>query len=133
MFLWLPSVPKNKTSLDELSNQNNMCQIVIFFFSPCFIFYNLISYNICKILISKILSFLDKVELELGVWWEVATIHFQNECSAYMWYRCCQWSYTVAAYCSFSWTSSKRGETKHHVELLIVIGDLIGFDSRKMF
>lgn len=31
MFLWLPSVPKNKVSLDELCNQNNMCQIVIFF------------------------------------------------------------------------------------------------------
>lgn len=45
------------------------------------------------------------------VWWEVATVHLQNGCSAYMWYRRCQWSYTVAAYCSFGWTSVTRGET----------------------
>lgn len=45
------------------------------------------------------------------VWWEVATVHLQNGCSAYMWYRRCQWFYTVAAYCSFGWTSVTRGET----------------------
>lgn len=35
-----------------------------FFFSPCFLFCDLISYNTCKTLINKILYFLDKVELE---------------------------------------------------------------------
>lgn len=58
-----PQSPKNKASLDELCNQNNICHIVIFF-SLCFLFCDLISYNTFKTLINKILYFLDKVELE---------------------------------------------------------------------